>query len=267
MIDPVTTAQPPSPFALASGIGMITVAVIAVVAWRARTQAAWKAVALGAAAWAAGVALKIAWAVPTNRVVLSVLKRALGETFGDVAGWLYIGLLTGIFECGVTWLFVRKTRLRTAGRDDAIAFGIAFGAVEALVLGLVSFGAVLSALLFWDKFSPEAKDALGGTKDLLSIAMPIFERAYALVAHLVTCMLVVWAVQLGRARWFWASFIFKSSLDGIAAWGVEHFGRKASGSDHLKLELILFAFVACGCAAAFLLRPARWGRDRGPLPP
>src|SRR5262249_20975547 len=155
--DSLATLNPPSVFALITGIGMMAVAIVTVVAWRARTHASWRFVGLGAAAWAVGVALKVAWAVPTNRLILSAVKQAVGPMVGSAVGWLYIGLLTGIFECGITWLFVRATRLRQAGRNDAIAFGIAFGAVEALVVGIASFGAVSIALLFWDKLPSEMR--------------------------------------------------------------------------------------------------------------
>ena len=266
MTDAASLLQPPPAYALLSGIGMLLVAVVAVALWRARTGAAWRATALGAAAWAVGVALKVAWAVPTNKLVLGGLKRALGDAAGGAVGYLYIGLLTGIFEVGVTWLFVAKTRLRSSSREDAIAFGIGFGAVEAFVLGLASLAGIVVALVAWDKLPAGAKELLGGAHGALPIALPIFERAYALLAHLVCCILVVWAVQLERARWFWVAFVFKSLVDAMAVWGIDFFDAKSAGPGYIKLEIALFAFVACSTLAIYLLRPTR-GRGATPASP
>ena len=129
--------SPPSAVFLLTGIGMMAVGLIAVVSWRRRTGASWAAFGLGALAWVGGVAPKFAWATPTNALVRQGLDRALPGPVAAPVYWLYIGLLTGVFECGMALLFVRRSRLKAAGWDEAMAFGIGFGAVEAFLLGLL----------------------------------------------------------------------------------------------------------------------------------
>src|SRR5262249_10985625 len=124
-------SSPPSALFLLSGIGMMVVGIVAVLLWRRGREASWKAFGLGALAWAVGVALKLGWAAPTNALIERDLDRALPGWIAAPAFWLYVGLLTGVFECGVALLFVRRTRLTAAGWDEAVGFGIGFGAAEA----------------------------------------------------------------------------------------------------------------------------------------
>jgi uncharacterized membrane protein YhfC len=48
---------------------------------------------------------------------------------------LYFGLRTGIFESGITYVAVKKTGLSRTTFDEAIALGIEFGGIEAIILG------------------------------------------------------------------------------------------------------------------------------------
>src|SRR5690348_2308101 len=117
---------PPSVLFVLSGVGMMAVAMAAVLYWSRRTGAAWWAFGLGALGWVVGVALKFAWATPTNALVRQGLERALPGPVAAPSFWLYIGLLTGILECGTVLLFVRRSRLKSAGWGEAAAFGIGF---------------------------------------------------------------------------------------------------------------------------------------------
>ena len=239
-----------------SGLGMIAVAVGAVLFWQRRTRRAWVEVGLGALAWTVGVALKVAWALPLNKRVIAALTAHLGRA-GGPASWVYVGLLTGVFEVGVTWLIVRYTRLRRVDRAGATAFGVGFGAIEALLLGLGSLVGMTAAAFFWSKLPPEAQTALGAqTTTRWVIPVPIYERVYALLAHVVSCVLVVEAVQQGKARWFWVSFAYKSAIDASAAWALMAWDIRASFAHQLWFELVL---SLCVFASLALLPLARRG--------
>ena len=248
----------------ASALGMIAVALVAVLAFRRRSRASYAAFGIGALAWTVGVAAKIAWAVPTNKAVLAFFTAHLGRVAGPVS-WLYIGLLTGIFEVGATWIFVRFTRIRAAGRADVTAFGIGFGAIEALLLGLLSLAILAVVALFWSRLPREAQAALAGhgQSSRWVVVLPVLERAYCVVAHAVSCILVACAVQQRRPRWLALSFAYKTLVDGIAAWGIMAWNVKSDQRHFVAFELGLCALVLASTA---LVRLARGPRGNGTPP-
>lgn len=247
-----------------SALGMIAVALVAVIAFRRRSRASWAAFGIGALAWTVGVAAKIAWAVPTNKLVLAFFDAHLGRLAAPVS-WLYIGLLTGVFEVGATWIFVRATRIRTASRADATAFGIGFGAFEAALLGLFALAIVAVTALFWSKLPHEVQTALAAKhSSRWMLAFPILERAYCIVAHAVSCILVVEAVQQKRPRWLAASFVYKTLLDGIAAWGIMAWHVKSDERHFIAFELGLCALVIASLPLVRLARAHHFQLAPGP---
>jgi uncharacterized membrane protein YhfC len=259
--------RPPlDPLGVVAAMGMVAVGLAAVFGWRRRAKSPWAVFGIGALAWTVGVALKVAWAVPTNKPILAVLSSHLGRAAGP-ASWLYIGLLTGVFEVGATWLFVRYTRLRSANGGDAMAFGLGFGAIEAVLLGVVSLVGALVVALFWSRLPTEVQSALAHTPNGWSrwmVVLPVFERAYAVVAHVVSCVLVVEGVKLRRPIWLAASFTYKTLVDGIAAWGIMAWSVRSNAAHLAWFELLLGALVV---ASALLGRLARRTPIGDRLPP
>ncbi len=147
---PVAQVQP---IALLSGLGMILVG-IGFIGYGLMREASGRYLLWGALAWVGSIALKFAWAIPFNGPIYQALTQTLGQTAGQLLFYLYVGALTGIFEVLLVWLLLRYTRLGQAIWSDALGFGLAFGAVEAILLGLSSFTNVLLALLSPESFTP-----------------------------------------------------------------------------------------------------------------
>ena len=234
--------NPPGSFSLLSGLGMMAIALGAVLAWRTRTRSAWAFFGAGALAWTAGVALKVAWALPFNKPILAFFSRHLGHVSGPVS-WVYIGLLTGIFEVGATWAIVHFTRMRRASADEAMAFGLGFGAIEALLLGVVSVLAIVVAMLFWTKLPESARNVLGGHPPRWMVLIPVVERAYTVVAHAVSCLLVFQGVQQRRAGPLVASFVYKTLIDGFAAWGMMAWSVRSNTAHLVWFEVVMCTLV------------------------
>ena len=235
---------------------MIGVAIAAVLLYRRGRSVSWTIFGLGALAWTISVALKFAWAFPMNAPVKAGLDAVLPPRAADPIFWIYIGLLTGIFECGFTLVFVRMTRLRTAEWREAVAFGIGFGAIEAFLLGLLSFVGILLLVVFWDQLPGETKAAVAGRVrgDLLAIPMPVAERVSALVAHVFTCVLIVHGVRVREWRWFWIAFAYKSALDAFAAWGLLATDLARSTGTLVAFEAAVAVFALVGLAGLGYLR-------------
>jgi uncharacterized membrane protein YhfC len=165
--------------------------------------------------------------------VHAALVRALGDR-GTFAMEIYIGLLTGIFEVGLVLLASRVVkRLRRVTWDDAVAFGLAFGGIEAVVMGVAAL-------------------ALNRTIEPHLVFVGPLERASALVVHVVTCALVLRGGRGAKAL----AFVYKSAIDMVAAWAILSWGIKANESRLLVFEAAL-AVASAATGILFFTRGER----------
>ncbi len=213
-----------SPLALLGGLGMIAVAVGCVI-YAALRRLGWGYLGLGALAWVVTVALKSAWAIPINPSVYNGLYDALPEVIAAPFFYLYVGALTGIFEVAIVWLVMRYTRLGRVSWNRALAFGIGFGAVEALLLGVSSLATVLAALVAPGMFPLEALEQVSLLNNVLYGLAPIAERFFTVLVHILSNVLIFYAIAQRKPRWFWLALIYKTGIDVVAAvaqfWGLE----------------------------------------------
>jgi uncharacterized membrane protein YhfC len=210
--------------ALLGGAGMIAVA-MGYVIYAVLRRLGWRYLGLGALAWVVTVVLKFVWAVPINPSVYRSLYNVLPDSVAGLLFYLYVGALTGIFEVGIVWLVMRYTRLGRVSWNRVLAFGIGFGAVEALLLGLSSLGTVLAALVVPNVFPLEALEQISRLNNVLYGLAPISERFFTVLGHILANVLIFYAVAQRKPRWFWLAFIYKTGIDAVAAfaqvWGLE----------------------------------------------
>lgn len=240
---------------LAGGLGMVAVAVAAVALWRRHGVPArfwlW-----GAAGWLLGVGLKVAWSAPMNARVDRWLHAALPAAAGPLT-WVYLGLLTGVFEGGVSLLLIRYVRgLGSATWAQAVGFGIAFGAVEALMLGI---GALLSALAAAGGSLPAG--ALPAGYGPAWAIFPVVERAATVLVRVLSAVLIFYAVARGQARWFWLSFVYKTAIDTVAGFAQLSWGLQTAGHV-VVIEAVVVLFGLAGLWGTARLRPA-WPQPEG----
>jgi len=207
-----------NPLFIASGLGMIVVGFFFIIYWKMKTKINYSPFLLGALVWIICIALKFAWAIPINKRLLNLLLSVLGTSFGSLIFWIYVGLLTGIFECGITYLFVRYSKMRKYGYNQAVSFGIGFGSVEAILLGVVSLYSVIVAILRPDLLPPEVLSAMR-PQNLLVIPAPIIERLFTILIHIFSSVLIFYSIKNKIFLFFWLSFVYKTVIDAIAAWG------------------------------------------------
>jgi uncharacterized membrane protein YhfC len=202
------------PLALLGGIGMILVA-LSVAAYAGLRQLGWGALGLGAVAWGVSVALKFAWAIPFNPPIYTAINQAL-PSLGIPLFTLYVGALTGIFEVGLVALLLNYTRLGKAAWPRALAFGIGFGAIEALLFGVSSLSSMLAAMVI-SMVQPPAPEVAARLGNILWVVAPVVERLGALFIHTCCTVLIFYAVNTRQARWFWLAFGYKTAVDAAAA--------------------------------------------------
>ena len=208
-----------NPFLMIAGIGMMAVAAIAVAYWKTRSKAPWKFFVFGALVWAAAIAVKLLM----DATISGWLQNQVFIAYGIVPllafASVYVGVRTGLLESGFSYFFAKK-KFSKPKFNDAVAFGVGFGAVEAFILGLGSF---LNIFLIW--MYPQMLDSIGAVeKDMLLtslsqstlIAIPaIMERAAAIFIHAFAGVLALASVKTGRMKYLWGSVAYKAVTDGL----------------------------------------------------
>ncbi len=203
-----------------SGLGMVIVGAVSIWFWRTRSHAQWRWFWAGAAVWIVGVALKFAWAVPLNAPILQGLKSALPHWAYLVAGSIYVGLLTGVFEIGITLLAGLMWRQMTADAARGVAVGFGAGGFEAMLLGLAAMAAAGAALVDPTSAVSGSFAVAAMTPVRLFWLVGIVERMLAIACHVSSRALVLFGIGAGR-RWpVVAGFLLMTSVDGVAGFAI-----------------------------------------------
>jgi uncharacterized membrane protein YhfC len=204
---------------LVSGL-LVVLLTMAVTSWSKRyLQIPWKWLFVGAGAWFVGVVLKFVAAYSANTPVLQTVKSSLGNLAYLTFGSIYIGLLTGIFEIGMTLVFALLIRNMWGEPENALGVGLGAGLVEALLIGLSSIGSFVTATTG----SPSA-DAIAGAVAQAAVLTPILwlvssiERMIAILCHASSRILVLFALAHRKQRYFWAGFLILTTIDAIAGY-------------------------------------------------
>lgn len=225
---------------LLSGLGMIAVACLAVGAWRLRSHAAWRWFWVGAAVWTVGVALKVVWALLLNEPILVAMSGGLSHDLYLALGSIYIGLLTGVFEIGIT--LIAGLIWRGMARDPArgVAVGVGAGAFEALLIGLAVLAGALAALLTTGQIREQVVAAIAGPADmtpLFWLAGPV-ERVIAIACHVASRALVLVGIaRRKRVLPFLVAFLLMSAIDAVA--GYVHLSGVLGSASPWWIELAL----------------------------
>jgi uncharacterized membrane protein YhfC len=254
-----------NPLILLPGIGMILVSLAFVTFAARRRWLNWRYLGVGALFWVLTVALKFAFAIPVNPIVLRTLGVSYDNIFspGNLIAYLYIGALTGIFEAGFAWLILRKIRWGQANWNQALVFGIGFGVIEALLLGLASLGSSLAGLLAPDTLPVPT---LGGLANQANLAMglaPVVERLSVIFAHIFSCVLIFQAIASREAKWGWLAILYKTLLD--APGGFAAFWGTGSAEKIWTLEAIIAVFGLIGLWGTIRIA-RRYGQIPGEQP-
>jgi uncharacterized membrane protein YhfC len=237
-----------NPLFLLQGLGMTAVALLAVLTWKQRNRVPAVFFLWGGLSWLVAIVFKSIASAPGPQIITRV-REALPGTLSEPLLWLYIGLLTGVFECVVTLVVVSRIgRIRSSSWREAVAYGLGFGALEAFFLGLYSFIIVLLTIVAPDQLPSELVDLTAASSaSLLAIPVPVVERTIVILLHVFSSILIIHAVQQREWRWFWASFFYKTAMDTIAGYINITYGVQNLSLEGVWLvELVLLPFGLIG---------------------
>jgi uncharacterized membrane protein YhfC len=236
-----------NPFILLSGIGMMAVAAFAFLYWRKR--AAIKFFAWGALIWTIAIAVKLLMDFTISIPIQQALLASYPLLTVLIVMGLYLGIRTGLFESGFTYVAVLKTKLRKMSFNEAVAFGIGFGGIEAFIIGFFSFIDMLVFILFPDMLTALPADQQAALLSQLNVSTwlifaPIIERASVLFIHIFATVLVVHAVKAKKPLYFLASFLYKTLTDGMIPFLVFYIGTATIISTYtMELPVIMLGLI------------------------
>ncbi|MEM2905262.1 MAG: YhfC family glutamic-type intramembrane protease [Candidatus Bathyarchaeia archaeon] len=207
-----------SPLLLFSGVGMVSVGLLAWIWWAPRAR--FRFFLYGGLLWAAAIAVKLVMDLTVTQPFSQQLSTAVGQgLLASVTLGLYVGLRTGLLECGFPYVAALMTRLREAAWREVFAVGLGFGAFEAVLLGVQSLLNVATIMLnpsVLDSLPPGQREAVVRqlSYGAAVVPAPILERAFTLVAHLFATVLAVYAAKASKLSLLAASILYKTVLDG-----------------------------------------------------
>ncbi len=243
-----------NPFLLGSGIGMLLVGILSVVWWKRKSGVEMDFFFYGGIVWLVAIAIK-----GVMDYTLSPMLYDYFSLYGIfailVVSGIYVGLRTGLLESGMSYLFIIRSGLRRAGWKEAIAFGVGFGAAEAIFLGLSSFMSILVLIIF-----PSILNSLPMEYQLQVLSQlelgtevifaPMLERAFVMVAHVFAAVLVFMAVRSRKMGYLALSILYKTLLDGILPWLSYTLG----AGDILSIYLMEIPIIIIGLIGYFGMR-------------
>jgi len=202
-----------------AGIGMILAGALPILWWWRKKGTSLKYFIFGAAVWFVAILIKLLMDITLTPLLTNYLQ-SYGTLAIAVSLGFYVGLRTGLFESGFTYIAGVKTKLKHVTFDEAVAFGLGFGGIEAILLGLQSFLNILVFALMPTLLNqlPEGQQAIVQhqlNQSTWIVFAPIIERIATIVIHVFAAVLVFLSIHSFEKRYLVYSIGFKSIVDGI----------------------------------------------------
>ena len=209
-----------NPFLILGPLGAIIVGILLITVWKIRSDVNIKYFLLGGLIWGIAIVPKIAMDYMVTLKLSSWAKSTYGITGMLIILGIYIGLRTGLFECGFTFLVFSRTSLKNASLKEAIALGVGFGAFEAILIGLPSLMQIVTITLnpsLLESLPPAQKEIIESSLNSPTwIAMvPLIERTFTLFAHIFAALLVYISATQCKPSFLFAAILYKTTLDTL----------------------------------------------------
>jgi len=246
---------------LLSGIGMIIIGLITPIYYWRTKRVRVKYFAFGALVWFFAFIAKIIMDLTISGSIGSYLF-GIGTIAYVIVYGLYIGLRTGLFESGFSYVFALKIKLQNITKKQAIAFGLGFGCFEALFIGFFSFINILFYVLNPSIINilPEQQAELITqmlNQSTWTVPAAIIERIAVIIIHVFTTLLVFYSLKISNKKYLCYSIGFKTIVDGI----IPALGIYIGAGTITGLYLMEIPFIGLGIISLFGIKwiSSKWG--------
>lgn len=240
---------------------MMLVGVVPAIWWWRKKKVPVKYFAFGAVVWVIAVAPKFLMDFTVTPLLYDYFE-IFGTAVIVVIMGAYVGLRTGLFESGFTYIAGVKTKLKNVDFDKAVAFGLGFGGFEAFILGFfssISFALFIAMPDLVNQFPEAQRDIVVRQLNYSTwiIFAPILERVFIILIHIFAALLVFYAIRSVRKRYLWYSIGYKSIVDGIIPALTTYIGSQTLvGIYTMELPFIGLGIIAL---AGIIWIEKRWG--------
>ncbi len=222
-------------------VSLFLVGFLAIIIWKFKFKTDWKIIGWGMLAW----------------LVANLVKSLVGgviEVFGFFAllpnfvYYVYIGLLTGIFEIAIPLLIIVRKKEIFKSFNDRVGFGVGFAGFEAIFLSVIVLLNFVAATVIVDQGIVTTGDVLTifeFTDDvyLTSSLLAGFERMLALVMHVFATLLLFSFLYTDDLKYLIIPLLYKTFIDSMAAFFVISSDYTGYEVEVFYLALVLVSLV------------------------
>jgi len=199
---------------------MIAVGLGAIIYWRRRTGASLRLFYQGGLWWGVTMAPKYLMDLYITPGLASWVFTRLGLVAALLGLGVYVGLRTGLLESAVVLFAFKREGLNDLSVEEAIAFAIGFGALEAIFLGVPSLIQIATFNLYPSTVESLPLDQLMQIMAQLNaptwvVGAPIIERGFTMMAHVFAILLIYRGVRDEESRSVLMAVAYKSALDAL----------------------------------------------------
>jgi len=209
-----------NPFLILGPLGSVIIGFLSIAAWKIRSNVDIRYFLLGGLIWGIAIAPKLVMDFTLTPRLNSWAKETYGITGMLIILGIYVGLRTGLLECSFAFLAFSRTKLKKATLEEATAFGVGFGAIEAILIG---FPSLIQLILFiqnpslLESLPPDQRRIIESSLNSPTwIAMaPMIERTFTLFAHVFTAILIYISATRRKSHLLFAAILYKTALDAL----------------------------------------------------
>ena len=207
-----------NPLLILGPIGAAAVGILSIALWRSARSVALSCFLVGGLAWLASLLPKVAMDLTVTPTFASWAESALGVPACLALLGAYVGLRTGLLECGVAYLLFSKTRLRRYSLDEAVAFGVGFGAFEAILISapaIVQIAVLTANPSLLELLSEEQRRLVEAQLSMPTwvVLAPVIERASAVLIHTCAALATFASATRSRVGYLVVAIAYKSAAD------------------------------------------------------
>jgi len=233
---------------LIAGLATIGIGLLAVFFWHFFARAPWSLFFWGCLALVLAAVVRLALgSLIVDPFSAAVLDRLPSSVAAPVA-WMFAAVVTAVVDCWVIYAIARRRQEQLVVASHATAFAIGFAGIEAFLMGLMSFGIVLTMLSVPEQLPLWFTVSVAERLRKVALVPPAIVQSWSAVfIQTLFCLAVVYALQKRSRGWLVCAGAYKVVLFVLTAFLASAIATEALGQVW-GATLALVSISACAVA-------------------